>query len=144
LYKYYSAGHLARDLIPASIVESKCYRHPNHPHAIFYPQTLSNEPEWHLKIAKCKYLISIYHFNERSRFGFFEFALTDSSRGWGCATTTAASGRSLEACLPMTWNRHNICGGTATEADNPCTAKTPVCTLHLTLRTLHIALYIAC
>ena len=30
-----------------------------------------------------------------------------------------------------------------TEADNPCTTKTPVCTLHLTLRTLHIALYIA-
>jgi hypothetical protein len=31
-----------------------------------------------------------------------------------------------------------------TEADNPCTAKTPVYTLHLTFSTLHIALYIAC
>jgi hypothetical protein len=37
-------------------------------------------------------------------------------------------------------NDKEIAAAKSTEADNPCTAKTPVCTLHLTFSTLHIAL----
>jgi hypothetical protein len=46
--------------------------------------------------------------------------------------------------LHRSYSQSSFLVGSFTEADNPCTAKTPVCTLHLTLRTLHIALCIAC